>query len=92
LAQSQQLIDEAARLVCQHCRDRPLAQRGHIVAALIHEVFDARDLVDRGDDPAGQLIKPNIDGVAFLDREIAHAFQERHIGADAMLIDPGVEQ
>jgi hypothetical protein len=92
LAQQQKRAHIVVRSMRQRRRDCAFAQRGHLVTVGVDSLLDPRDLVDGRDDARRQLIDPNIDRVAFGDCEVADRLQKWHVGADAPLVDLGVEQ
>ena len=60
------------------------------MTALIDQLDEALDLVDAGDAARGQLRQPQIDRVAFLDRQGLGGFDEAAIKPNAAPVDGGV--
>src|SRR5215831_19938934 len=71
LAQRQQLVHEVLGLVGERSGDRALGERSHIVTAGVDHLYDLVPLEYGCDDAGSQLVEPDVDTVALLDRERA---------------------
>ena len=91
LAQLQQFAHKVLGLVGERGGDRALGEPGHAVTAVVDQLYDTVTLEHGGDDPGGQLVESDVDGVALPDGEGAGGLQERGIGVDAARIDLRVE-
>src|SRR6516164_9272740 len=75
LTQLQQFVHEVLGLVGERGGDRALGESAQVVTAVVDHLDDPVTLEHGGDDSSGQLVEPDVDGVALPDSEGAGGLQ-----------------